>query len=326
MPIKGQYTAGVAVLFDRIPTTAELRNHLEAAGLDVVKETPAGEAWQFGGPSLVVAFRPDVNGYVSVDVVDRPWPDHMGDPNTDPTTMGAWSMACFGPFAFPGGLRRAAQQTWSWPSAKGVAESHAAFVRLRTSYVFGGDPQAHIFPPEYDPTSEVHFLTAAADAVMNVTGATAFFNPNGEVLLPREQLTEKLKWAEENQMPPLDLISNERLFNVDAGWMVMDTCGNSQFDSLDWPEPFPDLECCFLRGGPEPGEVAGFLRNTTLYVWQNGPAFKDGDTIDGPDGRWRARRRRALLNPPRATLRFALDPGPPLPDALAAENEQPLGG
>lgn len=326
MPIKGQYTAGVMVLFDRIPTTAELRNHLEGAGLDVVKESPAGEAWQFGGPSLVVAFRPDVNGYVSVDVVDRPWPDHMGDPKTDPTTMGAWSMGCFGPFAFPNGLLRATQQAWSWPAAKGVAESHTAFVRLRTSYVFGADPKSLIFPPEYDTTTEVHFLLAMADGVMGVNGATAFWNPNGEVLLPRDQLTDKLEWAEENELPPFDLISNVRLVNVADGWLLMDTCGNSQFDSLDLPEPFPDLECCFPRGGPEAGEVAAFLRNTTLYVWQNGPAFKDGDTIDGPGGRWRGRRRRALLNPPRATLRLTLDPGPPVPDALAAENEQPLGG
>lgn len=326
MPIKGTYTAGVMVLFDRIPTTSELRNHLEGAGLDVVNETPAGEAWQFGGPSLVVAFRSEVNGYVSVDVVDRPWPDHMGDPKDDPITMGAWSMASFGPFAFPGGLRRATQQAWSWPAAKGVAESHAAFVRLRTSYVFGGDPKALIFPPEYDPTVEVHFLIAMADAVMGVKGATAYWNPNGEVLLPRTQLTEKLKWAEENELPPLDLISNVRMFNVDAGWLVMDTCGNSQFDSLDLPRAFPDVECCFPSGMVDATEVAVFLRNTTHYLWSNGLVFKDGDTIDGPGGRWRARHRRALLNPPRATLRFTLDPGPKVPELLAAENEHPLGG
>ncbi|MDJ0847938.1 MAG: hypothetical protein QNK04_06055 [Myxococcota bacterium] len=38
----------------------------------------------------------------------------MGDPQREPLLMGAWSMGHFGPFAYPGGLERAAQQCWGW--------------------------------------------------------------------------------------------------------------------------------------------------------------------------------------------------------------------
>lgn len=75
---------------------------------EVVNRSDEVTDWAFGGSSLSLAFRPEVNGYVSVDTVDRPWPDHMGDPKTDPMLFGAWSMGHFGPFTFPNGLSRAA--------------------------------------------------------------------------------------------------------------------------------------------------------------------------------------------------------------------------
>lgn len=35
-----------------------------------------------GGPALMLPHRPEVNGYVNVDVRHRKWPGHMGDPKT----------------------------------------------------------------------------------------------------------------------------------------------------------------------------------------------------------------------------------------------------
>jgi len=60
-----------------------------------------------GGPALILAFRPEVNGYVSVDVRNWRWPDHMGDPKTEGMLFAAWTMGHYGPYTFPGNLRRA---------------------------------------------------------------------------------------------------------------------------------------------------------------------------------------------------------------------------
>jgi hypothetical protein len=320
MPVKGTVTACTCVLFDRPPTVDQLAEAL--TGFEIVsRRSKGGERWEFGGPSVGLAYRPDVNGYVSVDTVDRPWPDHMGDPKDGVTLFGAWSLGHFGPFTFPDGLKRAAQQCWAWPDGKTAPERHRAFVRLRTSYTFGlpqGD-QTPLFPPDYDPVGELRFLTDAAAAVLALPEAVCYFNPNGEVLRPVKMVADRLLWADESGYPPLDLWANVRLFNVDDGWHVMDTVGNGQLDHLGLPTPFPDLEACFPRGACDVGEVDPFLRNTTLYVLRQGPVFRGGDTIDGPGGRWRAwGRKRGLVTPPRATVRFFLDGVKP-PDALFAD-------
>src|SRR6185369_4273960 len=112
----------------------------------------------FSGPAAVVPFRPEVNGYVAIDVVNQAWPDHMGDPKSDVTLFAAWSMGQFGPFTFPGGLQRAQQQSWGWRDSAEAVSSHRGFIRLRTSYVFGADKDSPILPTPYDPIAELHFL------------------------------------------------------------------------------------------------------------------------------------------------------------------------
>ena len=132
---KGMFTQGVSILLERAVTLDEMETAL--AGFDVRGRRDGAGDWAFGGPTLIVAYRPDANGMVAVDVVDRPWPDHMGDPDKEPMVFGAWTMGNFGPFAFPDGLARASQQSWTWPEGPAVAERHKAFLRIRSSYAFG---------------------------------------------------------------------------------------------------------------------------------------------------------------------------------------------
>ncbi len=316
MPIKGQFTAGACVLFERSVSLDQLDRAL--VEFEVVKRLDEGSDWAMRGPSLVLALRPDVNGYVSVDTVGKPWPDHMGDPQSEPMLFGAWSMGNFGPFAFPNGLKRAMQHSWGWPEGKTIPQRHTGFVRILASYVFGGDPNAMIFPPAYDPLAELEFVTDVALAVMKLPGALCYFNPNGETLRSVQGMEESLAFARQRNVPPLDLYANVRLFNVDEGWLVMDTVGNGQLGSPD----LPDLEACMLKDKKyDLGQVDGFLRNTTLYVLRQGDVFRDGDTIDGPGRiRWRAwNRRGSLINPPRRTIRFFPEDGSKPPDALVRD-------
>jgi hypothetical protein len=115
---KGFFSQGVCLLTDGSTTIEGVRAALERAGFSIVKAVPASEFWSFSGPALLLAYLPQVNGSVTIDVVNHPWPDAMGDPKADPMTFGAWGMGHFGPFAYPGGLQRAMEQSWGWEAAR----------------------------------------------------------------------------------------------------------------------------------------------------------------------------------------------------------------
>lgn len=320
MPMKGFYTASACVLFERPVALDALLGALGA--FEIVNRSDEVVNLVFGGPSLTLAFRPEVNGLVAVDTVDRPWPDHMGDPKTDVMLFGAWSMGHYGPFTFPNGLQRAAQHSWGWQEGKTIPQRHAAYVRIRASYAFGAaNGDTRLVPDDYEPLAELDFVTGVALAVLQVPGALCYFNPNGEALRSAESISESLVFAGERDVPPLDIYTNVRLFNVDDGWLLMDTVGNGQLGAPD----LSDLEAC-VRGGRnfDLGPIDGFLRNTTLYVLERGEVFRDGDTIDGPGGlRWRAWNRRCgLVEPPRRTIRFFPEDGTKPPDVLFRDREE----
>jgi hypothetical protein len=310
------YTAGACVLLERPVSLDQMQSAL--AGFGILKRSTEVTEWTFGGPSLVLGFRPEANGLVCVDTVDRPWPDGMGDPKAEPTLFGAWSMGNFGPFAFPQGLERAAQHSWQWPEGKTIPRRHKAFVRIRASYVFGGDGSAKIFPPDYEPLAELEFVKRVAQALLRLPGALCYFNPNGETLRTAKSMEQSIAFGKKAKIPPLDTYTNVRLFNVNDGWLLMDTVGNGQLGAPD----LPDIECC-MHGDKnyDLGSIDPFLRNTTLYVLRQGEVFQDGDTIDGPgDVRWQAWNRRCgLVNPPRRTIRFFPQDGSEPPEALTIE-------
>src|SRR5207253_1105490 len=124
---KGFFSQGVCLLTDGQTALEDVRAVLEEREFEIVKEAPPQKDWRFGGPTLVVTYMPDVNGYAAVDVVNQPWPDTMGDPKSDSKTFAAWSMGHFGPFAFPGGLARAGEHSWAWEAGRTIAARHRGF-------------------------------------------------------------------------------------------------------------------------------------------------------------------------------------------------------
>jgi hypothetical protein len=320
MPHTGQFTAAVAVLFDRPVALDDLAGALSDYDIVGRQDDADPAAWPHAGPSLLVAHRPDEGGHILVDAVDRPWPDGMGDPNETQQVFAAMGAGFFGPFVYPGGLNRAAQQCWAWPGGKDVPANQQAFVRLRCTYLIGAGEDAKPFPDGYDPAEELRILLGAAAAVLRAPGAIALFNPNGEVLRDIDAVSDDLDYADDAGTPPLELVSNVRAFPAADGWLLMDTVGNAQFSRPGGPD-VPDVEACFPKGAFEPPAVDEFLRNVTLYLLDGAAGFADGDTIDGPGEKpWVARPRAAgVMNPPRPTVRFFPADAADVPPILLAE-------
>lgn len=294
---KGFYAQGIALLFKSSPDISELKKLLSE--FKIVNEVEGSDSWEISGPSLVVEYRPEVNGYVSVDIVNEIWPDDMGDPQESPELFAAWSMGHFGPFTYPNGLSSAIQQSWHWEEAEATAIQHTAFVRLRISYIFGADENAPVIPEGTDPEDELFFISNLALAILEHPKALCLFNPSGEILMNKVDLFEALEFGKENSLPPLNALTNVRMFNIDEKWLMMDSVGNAQLD-------ISDLEVPFLRDTVNPGDVASFIRNISLYLLQSQAEIKDRDTFDGPDGKvWRAKvLENGLASPPRAVIRL----------------------
>ena len=295
---KGLFSQGICVLFENAPKLDAIEDALK--DFSILKRVDSQANWEMSGPSLVISFLPEVNGLVTVDVVDRQWPDSMGDPQKNPEVFAAWSMAHFGPFAFPDGLKRAAEQSWSWPAGKEMPSRHQAFVRVRISYVFGGNDDLPILPKEYDPKAELNFVSKVVLALLEIPGALCYYNPNGELLLSRDLFGRSLTQGWSNDFLPIDAWANVRVFNLSSEWSLMDTVGNAQLD-------LPDMEACFHAPSYDLEQIVFFLRNVTLYVANRGEVIKDDDTMDGPGNvRWTARSvAQSICEPPRRVLRWA---------------------
>jgi hypothetical protein len=305
--MKGMFTQGAAVLFTTPPSLDSLASCFQHH--QVLAKRPASSEWAMGGPTLLLPLRREVNGLWAVDVVEQLWPDTMGDPQQSPMVFGAWSMGHFGPFAYPGNLERASAQSWISPEVAAVVARHRAFVRIRSSYIFGAGQDAKVVPPDYDPVDELMQLTGIVRELLTHPDALCYFNPNGEVLADRNTFDETAAFNGEHQQPHVDLWTNVRMWNAGDGFQLMDTVGLSQLD-LD------DHEAVFRTEVVSPDEVARFLRNLSMYSVTRRPRFADAHTIDGPGGLWRVRQvKDGAVSPPRPVLRWARD-GERLPTAL----------
>lgn len=272
---KGFFSQGVCLLSNGKTTIDDVRAALPKKEWKIVNQTKPGKEWQFGGATLVLAFLPEVNGYAAIDVVNRPWPDSMGDPQSDSTTFAAWTMGHFGPQTFPGGLARAGQHSWAWQPGQTIAEGHRGFIRIRISYCFDASDDTPVLPDPYDPIAEMHFLSRAVLAVFEAPGVVCYFNPNGEVLRDAASFREVWVECEQQQKLPLPLWMNIRFFNLNERLGFMDTVGNGQLD-------LQDVEAIFPQAQYDPGDIDHYLRNVTHYLLNLDKEIKSGDEIDGP--------------------------------------------
>jgi hypothetical protein len=296
------------VLFDRVPSIDEVAQSIAQLQPRQRELGQDKQKWMNGNTDLLVAFRPEVKGELAIDVLDEPWPDTMGDPENAADLFAAWSMGSFGPLVYPGNLERAAQQSVSLDDAPALVGKHKGFVRLRTTYVIGAGEDAKIVPQDHDPLEEAMLLITAARLMLELPGAIAYFDPNGEIIATREEMDASVTHAEGAKVPPLDLFNHVRFFRVDEQWSIMDTVGMDRFF-------LPDLEIVFSRE-LDPNNAAGFLRTLCLYMLQRGPVLKDGDTIDGPQGKLRVKlAKESLAEPPRPVARL-MPEGAKLPEGL----------
>ena len=316
---KGFFTQSACVLLSNATSLDAIAPLLSE--FSIAKRVDQAVAPELSGPTLILAFRPNVNGYVQVDVRNKAWPDHMGDPKTEGMLFAAWTMGHYGPFAFPGGLRRAQEQLWAWPEGKELVERHTAMVHVSTSYIFGAAENAPVMPADCDPMAEIRFVTRIALALLKHPDALAYFNANGEILADEKVLRKSLELHEQHEQPPLDIWANIRVLNPNNGWMIMDTVGMEQLDR-------PDLEACFPSKAYDLGMVASFLRNCSLYLLKNGEVIKHKDTMDGPGGiNWQAHHvEKELCAPPRRLLRwFPMDGSQAPPEMRGQESKPSLG-
>ena len=67
-------------------------------------------------------------------------------------------------------------------------------------------------PEDYDPVSEMMFLSRAVMALLKAPGVICYFNPNGEVLRDDEAFCEVWDACIQQQKLPLPLWLNIRFF------------------------------------------------------------------------------------------------------------------
>jgi hypothetical protein len=270
---KGRFTQTFCMLTDGSTTIDAVRTAVKGRGYEIVEEKPAQEKWQFGGPTLMLAYKPEQKGYIAVDVVAQPWPDPMGEPRVDRDTFAAWEAGHFGPFAFRAGLARAVQNSWAWAEGKNVAALHNGFIRIRLGYDAGAKEESRQLPENYDPVAELTELNKVVVALFHVAGVLCYFNPNGEVLRDRATFREHNKAYKDDI--PLLLWVNVRLFRVNDSLVFMDTVGNDQLD-------VPDLEAFFAKDKYQPDDIDSYLRSVTLYLRGRTEPLGTGEEIDGP--------------------------------------------
>src|SRR5262249_46639473 len=148
----------------------------------------------------------------------------------------AWTLGYLGPRAYPGALRRAAEQSFGRRHAAAVAR-HKGFVRLLVSAGAGAPA------PAGDPVDDLLALTRAARAVLALPGALAWFEPAGEALRDAAFIGRHLDAHAAGGPPPLPIWWNSRVAALRdlPGWSLVDLVGLDQVG-------LPDLEACFPTG------------------------------------------------------------------------------
>jgi Domain of unknown function (DUF4261) len=250
----------------------------EPAPTALVAELWFEQAPDLSDPQLLEALRalsPDAEA--QQDSLTVPYRSAAGNGQADgaPTPLVTVVMPS-SPLGNSGKQRPDASQTWDWEDAEDAVARARAGVLVTELLVAGWSPQDRV------------------DALTRVVAALAKWSAPLVVWWPHSQ-----KVSDPKTVGPEDPngVFNVRFFTVagDDEAMVLDTLGLHVFG-------LPDLQCHFRDRNP--GEIAGLLYATALYVFDSGDVIADGNTISGLDGsgRYVCRRETSLLEPTRLVL------------------------
>lgn len=181
------------------------------------------------------------------------------------------------------------QQSWACPHAPQLLIGSSATL-LVTEMMARGLPHQE----------RVRLFHAVLQAVVEATAPVAMvFKHSQQVVDPEAYLSP----ADESAIMRAGAL-NVRFFNVEdaGGEMVMDTRGLEEIG-------LHDLQCHFQ--GLEPNGVSRVLFNTAIYLFEKGPVFESGHTIQGIEegSKWECHFESALVEPKRDLL--DLNPGAP---------------
>lgn len=208
---------------------------------------------------------------LQVDLFDHRWHDSSGEDAGPGSPTYSHSPTHDTLQSPPGSLKRAIQQHRGADDAAVLAANHSAYVLLR--------PANHA-PP--DRLARFNLLMDAAIQLLSHKAASCVFNPMGEVLICRNRLEHSLNRYRERELPPIELLSNARFFEVGAGWAMADSVGLQQLG-------LPDQEVVFHPGHLPPDEAMHFARNLAMHFVQHRPEVSQGETAGGPgDSIWEA--------------------------------------
>lgn len=319
---KGLFTQGMCVLLREPLTMAEIESRLSMFKVTGRQESIEDDA---APATLVMEYRPEVDGHLLITPSAAVWPDDMGEPDENPEAFVAWSLGQFGPLTYPGCLGRALEQSELEDGVRDAAEDHTAHVRVLISYVIGADDDDDndedlpLMPDGYDATHELQTVTRAITALLESPAAICYFNPGGEVMMDASQLRQHLNDAWNRDITPLRAWIQTRHLpalseSENTDWHVIDTVGHGQLD-------IPDLEASYIGSRYEAAEVARFLGEITaelLSPEMNDETFLDGEVREGPGERsWYSFACGDALNaPPRPTLRWVPDDGSEPPELI----------
>jgi hypothetical protein len=283
------------ILFDRLPSLDEVAAGLAGVPIARRRERDGNSGYWFGGEGmLLIETDTAQNGAIAVELFHQPWPDSMGNPETDTELFGAWAMRQFGLTNFPYGLARA--------NAEGTASrsDHVAFVRLNLSYVFGAEDDALVCPEERDVPAELGAIAQLAKRLCELTGAVGWFAPNGEVWLPVHEARELLARQATGELVR-ELWVTTRAYPA-GRHLLVETVGVAPMNP-QMAEAY-DHQVVVLPDLGLDGDVVSRFVLELSGVARGGSKVVPSEPVLGPGGRWFA----SLVNtdnpPPRSVVRW----------------------
>src|SRR5262249_42526079 len=122
--------------------------------------------WMPGDARVRLVSPRDARATISVEAFSAPWPDDMGNPQTEGGLFGAWAMRWVGAGTFPAALQRAAAHPSAAPVRPRVA-AHRAFLRIHLHYLVGIGQDDPIFPADRRVSDELAAVAEVACALLD---------------------------------------------------------------------------------------------------------------------------------------------------------------